>query len=168
MADERILSVLWEWTDDGVMKPAGRFAKQCDDIFTVGEKYLFPLPEEARSKGSHNHYFARLAELFANLPETLDGDGVPATAEHMRKWGLIRTGWRDERSIVCSSAAKANKLAAFIRPIDDYGIVVVVGATVVVMTAKSQRHRAMGKVAFEKSKQDVIGYWEAIIANAYH
>lgn len=168
MADELLKTMLWRWTDDGVMAPVGRYASQklLDATFTVGETYLLS-PFEQRSKASHAHYFAQLADLFANLPEDFDED-VPSV-EHMRKWALIRTGWRNTRTIACSSHAKAMKLAAWIRPLDDegYSIVVVDGSTVHHMTAQTQAHRAMGKAAFQKSKDDVLGYWKERIAEHY-
>ena len=82
--------------------------------------------------------------------------GPFASAEHLRKAALIKAGYRDERSVVCGSAAAAERVAAFVRPLDDFALVSVSGASVVVLTAKSQRVRAMGKAQFEASKEAVL------------
>src|SRR3546814_9642927 len=57
-----------------------------------------------------------------------------ATPDHLRRWALIRAGYRDERSIVCASKAEAQRLAAFIKPMDDYAVVLVSEAVVKVCT----------------------------------
>ena len=79
-----------------------------------------------------------------------------ATAEHLRKHALIRAGFRDERTIVASSKAEAQRIAAFVRPFDEYAIVVAKEATVIVYTAKSQSLRAMGRKEFAESKNAVL------------
>lgn len=112
-------------------------------------------PEEARSKKSHDHYFVLVEEAWANLPE-YEADRYP-TSEHLRKAALIRAGYRDERSIVCASKAEAERVAAFIKPIDDYAIVIPREAVVTVYTAQSQSKKAMGAKAFQESKEAVLG-----------
>ena len=69
---------------------------------------------------------------------------------------LIRAGYRDERTIVAASMAEAQRIASFVRPLDEYAVVQVHEATVSVYTAKSQSARAMGKAAFQQSKRDVL------------
>ena len=59
-------------------------------------------------------------------------------------------------TLVASSKAEAVRLAAFIRPIDEFSIVTVQGAVVTRFTAKSQNMRAMGKAEFEASKRAVL------------
>lgn len=78
--------------------------------------------------------------------------------EHLRKYALIRTGHRDERTIVCASKAEARRVAAFVKPLDEFALVLVNEASVSVYTAKSQSLRAMGKTAFQQSKDDVLGF----------
>jgi NADH dehydrogenase/NADH:ubiquinone oxidoreductase subunit G len=152
--------MLWEWTDDGTMKPKSRFTRAADDAFTVGEVYRMEVQEQ-RSLVSHNHYFATLNDIWLSLPERF-GDRIPS-AEHMRKWALIRTGYRDERSIVCASKAEAARVAAFVKPLDDFALVVVNEATVSVYTAKSQSHKAMGGKEFQKSKEAVLDYCNGLL-----
>ena len=123
--------------------------------------HVVMVPYEPRSQKSHDHFFAIVGDAWANLPE--DQDGRFATADHLRKWCLIRAGYRDERTMVCSSRAEAVKLAAFVRPMDDFAVVTVDGAVVVVMTAKSQSMKAMGGKVFQESKDAVFGVLAGIL-----
>ena len=59
---------------------------------------------------------------------------------------------------VASSKAEATRLAAFLRPIDDYAVVSVDHCVVTVWTAQSQSMKAMGKEAFQESKTKVLDY----------
>lgn len=151
--------VLFQWSGEA-MEPLPRFAKACDAAFTVGEVYRMEVQEQ-RSLISHNHYFATLQDMFLNLPE--GADERIASVEHLRKFALIRCGYRDERTIVCANKAEARRVAAFVQPMDEYAIVAVTEATVVVWTAKSQSMKAMGKVDFAKSKDDVLAYCQSIL-----
>ena len=116
--------------DGEAMRP--RQPRAADRAYVVGEGYTLA-PVEDRSAASHRHYFAQIAEAFASLPE---GSGF-ASAEHLRK-------------------AAAERVAAFLRPLDEYAVVSVSGGSVVMLTAKSQSVRAMGKAQFEASKEAVL------------
>lgn len=151
--------VIFEWSGEA-MVPLRRFHNLANAEFTVGERYHME-PKEVRSLASHNHYFATLNDIWLSLPERY-GDQIPSV-EHMRKWALIRTGFRDERSIVCASKAEAQRVAAFLKPMDDFALVVVSEATVTVYTAKSQSMRAMGKEQFQRSKEAVLDYCQSMI-----
>jgi hypothetical protein len=70
------------------------------------------------------------------------------TAEVLRKKMLIRAGYADERSIVCASKAEAQRVAAFVKPMDEYAVVTVREAVVRVYTAQSQSIKAMGAKPF--------------------
>lgn len=144
----------------GVFRALPRFVDACAEHYGQGEIVTL-IEHEERSPKSHAHYFATLHDLWLNLPESVGNRW--ATETHFRKHGLIHTGWRDERTIVCSSRAEALRLAAFIRPMDEYAIVDARDAVVTVYTAKSQSQKAMGKEAFQKSKDDVLGWAEAQI-----
>jgi len=139
--------------DGEAMRVRPTFQRQADQLFCIGEAYAMA-PVEDRSAASHRHYFAAINEAWQNLPEDVS-ERYP-TAEHLRKAALIRAGYRDERSIVCASKAEARRIAAFIQPMDDYALVAISEAVVVVYTAKSQSVRAMGKAEFQKSKDDVL------------
>lgn len=151
MTDSYPLLVDW---DGEVFKPANSaWAKRADEKFIVGERYTIEV-REARSEASHRQFFALVNETWQNLPDDLAAR-FP-TADHLRRWALIRAGFRDERSIVCASKAEAQRIAAFVKPMDGYAVVVVRDAVVIVYTAKSQSMKAMGKADFQRSKQAVL------------
>lgn len=127
--------------------------KLADQAYVIGETYAM-VPHEDRSPKSHRHFFASVNEAWKNLPDDL-AEKFP-TADHLRKAALIKAGYRDERTIVAASRAEALRLAAFVRPMDEYAIVSTAGATVVVWTAKSQSERAMGRAEFQASKDAVL------------
>ncbi len=142
-----------QWMGDSFV-PAGKYwAKKADEIFVVGEVYPIEVRED-RSQKSQAHYFSSVKSAWDNLPEEV-ADRFP-TPEHLRKWALIRAGYRDERSLVCSSKAEALRLASFLRPMDDFAVVVVREAVVMVFTAKSQSYRSMNREEFQKSKVAVL------------
>ncbi len=140
--------------------PLASHKRYVADTYGDGEVVTLS-PVEERSYASHGHYFALLHQAWINLPEEY-AERFPSE-EHLRKWCLIKSGHRDERTTVCASKAEAERVAAFIKPIDDYAIVVAREATVIVWTAKSQSMRAMGKDAFQQSKDDVLGVLSELI-----
>ncbi len=152
-----IYPVAFQWDGDNMLCINPRLA---DRQYVVGEIYRL-VPQEDRSDASHNHYFATINEAWKNLPEDI-ADRWP-TSEHLRKWALIKSGYRDERTTVAASKAEAQRLVAFIRPIDDYAVVIAKDAVVTVYTAKSQSMRAMGKADFQKSKADVLDVLSGLI-----
>ncbi len=114
------------------------------------------LDDKQRSIASHNGYFAELAELYHTLPH---GVTDRLNLDQFRKHALIKTGWRDESSHPCATRAEAERWAARLRRLlTDYAVIFIDGTTVVVWTAKSQSKRAMGKGAFQRSKDDVLAY----------
>lgn len=151
--------IAYRW-DGNVMAPLPRFERHCDREFTVGEIYLLD-PIEQRSAASHRHYFSCINTAWQSLPEDLAGR-FPSP-EHLRKYALIQCGYADEQSIVCASKAEAARVAAFIRPIDEYSIVTVSECVVTRYTAKSQSHKAMGRKAFAESKDRVLDYVSSLI-----
>lgn len=144
--------LLFDW-DGEVMRPRGRHQKACDQQFVVGMSYPLVLAEP-RSMNSHRHFFASVHEAWTNLPEDL-AERFP-TDEHLRKWALIKAGFADERSIVCGSKAEAQRVAAFIKPMDQFSVVIVKEAIVKVYTAQSQSTKAMGAKQFQASKEAVL------------
>lgn len=142
-----------QWDGESFTPAGQRWAREADKHFVIGEVYHIEA-REPRSLTSHNHFFACVQNAWENLPE--DVAARFPSSDHLRKWCLIRAGFRDERSIACASKAEARRLAAFIEPMDDFAVVVVSEATVSVYTAKSQSMRAMGKVQFQRSKDAVL------------
>lgn len=153
----------FRWNGEAsVMEPL--HAKRADRVYTDGEVYRLGIVEE-RSTNSHNHYFAALHEAWMNLPERIAAD-YP-TEDHLRKHALIRCGYFEARSIVCSSKAEALRVMAFIKPMDDYAIVTLSGGfTVRQFTAKSQSMKAMGKEEFQESKESVLAWVSNLIGVA--
>lgn len=140
----------FQWDGESMIPKIPRLA---DKHFVVGETYSL-IPHEDRSAASHRHYFASINEAHQNLPEDL-AERLP-TPEALRKYALIRAGFRNERSIACASKAEAQRVAAFVKPMDEFAIVTVENALVTVYTAKSQSMRAMGKKVFSESKDAVL------------
>ncbi len=151
--------IAWKWDGDAMI-PLRRFAKAANAYFVVGEDYLLEEVNE-RSGPAHRHYFAAVRECWQNLPEGME-DRYP-NPEALRKFALIKAGYRDERSIVCASKAEAARVAAFVRPLDGLAIVVVSEAVVTVYTAKSQSMKAMGGKVFAESKEAVLRVLAAMI-----
>lgn len=128
--------------------------------YAAGETYTLVVHED-RSSASHRHYYASIAEAHANLPDELALRFQ--TPESLRKYALIRAGFADSQTFVASSRAEAQRLAAFIRPVDEFAVVTVEGPTVTRYVAKSQSYRAMGKADFQASKDAVLSIVGAMI-----
>lgn len=152
--------VLMTWEGDCFRPYGPRQAAACDEHFVVGQKYSI-VEHHQRSMPGHRRYFAAINEAFKNLPD--EQAERFASADHLRRWALIQCGYRDERSIVCASKAEAHRVAAFVKPMDEYAVVVVRGSVVLVLTAKSQSMKAMGKQTFESSKTAVLDKISAMI-----
>lgn len=140
------------WTGEA-LQPIGRSAKEADAYFVIGQTYRI-VEHQERSQASHNHFFAAVHEAWSNLSDE-QFERWPS-AEHLRKWALVKAGYFDERSIVCASKAEAARVAAFVKPMDEFAIVTVSLAVVRVFTAKSQSTKAMGRKDFNESKQKVL------------
>lgn len=152
--------IQFEWIGDAFV-PASKFwAGRADQAFVVHEHYKL-VEHHDRSRSSHNHFFASIADAHGNLPDELL-ETYP-TPEHLRKRALIFKGYRDERSIVCASKAEAERVAAFVRPMDDFAVVTVREAVVRVWTAKSQKQKAMGNRDFQQSKSDVLDFIDDLL-----
>jgi hypothetical protein len=135
------------------MVPMPRFRRQCDEQFVIGEEYPLTILE-ARSRNSHNHYFASLHEVWKNLPEEIAQE-FPSP-EHMRKWALCKTGYSTMKNFVCETNEHAVSLAAFCRSVDTYAVIELRGNIVRIHEANSQSAAEMGGEEFQKSKQAVF------------
>jgi len=142
----------YRWSGDS-FEVLPRHQKQADKEFVIGDVYTLE-EVKGRSMKSHSHFFASVNEGWLNLPEHV-AERFP-TAEFLRKYCLIKAGFHDQRSIVAASKAEAQRIAAFIKPIDEFAIVVVSECTVTIYTAKSQSKKAMGADEFGKSKTAVL------------
>jgi hypothetical protein len=144
--------LLYVW-DGESMVPLPRFAKKCDEVFVVGQTYPLEVRED-RSWKSHGHYFACVNDAWGNLREDL-AERFP-TPDHLRKWALIKSGYADSRQFVAGSKAEAVRLAAFLKPCDEYAIVTVSECVVTEWKARSQDLRSMPKKEFQASKDAVL------------
>lgn len=142
----------FRWDGESLLPLTPHWAKQCDKVLIVGQVYRMA-PVEERSAISHRHYFASIQEAFDNLPDALGGQFK--NAEALRKWALIKAGYCDAQTHPCSSKAEAERIAAFIRPMDEYAIVTVARNVVTRYTARSQNMKSMDRKTFQRSKDDV-------------
>ena len=151
--------IAFEWMGDA-MRPI--HPKLADKEYVVGERYMLA-PYEQRSTATHNHEFAWLNEAFMNLPERYAGEQFAQSSEHLRKYALIQTGYSNCQALVCGSKAEALRVAAFVRPMDEFSIVTVNGVVVNKFTAKSQSRRAMPKGEFQASKTAIMDFVAKLI-----
>lgn len=153
MTDLSPVPMIWK---DGVFTPATSYqAKRCAEHFQEGQR-VFLVEHQERSTQSHQHFFASLRDAWLNLPEDIAHE-FP-TVEKFRATGLISTGFYHERRVLCASPEEAQRVAAFIAPINELAIVSVHGCAVVERTAKSQSYRAMDKKEFRASKDAVLAW----------
>lgn len=140
----------FQW-DGEAMHP--RSPRAADQHFTIGQFYRL-VEEEERSGISHRHQFAFLREAWRNLPEVLAAQ-YP-TPEHLRKRALIMAGWYDEEIIDAGSNTVAVRIASLARQYDDFALISVNDALVIIRRAKSQKTNAMNKEDFQASKTAVL------------
>jgi hypothetical protein len=138
--------------DGEAFVPLPRLARLADEHYAIGEVFHLVVEKE-RSPKSHRHYFAMIKEAWENLPK--DELRFP-TPDHLRKWALIRSGYCDERQIVCATKAEAARWMPILAAADTYSVVAVRGPIVTVYTAKSQSVKAMGSKDFQASKDAVL------------
>jgi hypothetical protein len=156
------IPMAYTWEGDA-FRPLKRFQAEADRSFVIGETYRLAEIEE-RSDKTHKHEFAWLREAWLNLPDD-QSERFPSP-EHLRKMGLIKGGFCDQRQVVCASKAEAQRIAAFIKPMDPYALVTVKDAIVTVYTAQSQSRRAMDKATFQASKQAILDNVSGLIGVA--
>lgn len=167
----RMQAVIFIWTEvevvdsDGVasrrkaMVPLPRYDNVCGRQFHDDEQYPLVVLE-ARSRASHNAYFAEIGRAFKNLPEKIAARWP--SVEHFRKWCLVEQGWFDEVETEWDSRRDAMRHASYIRVhVDEYARISVHSTgggkfLVIARHAKSQSAAAMRKDVFEESKKDVL------------
>lgn len=135
------------------MRPSPRFVKLAQKQFEIGTEYPLEVHEQ-RSTAEHRHYFAAIREAWSNLNE--DATERYPTPDHLRRWALIKAGWYRENTTVCDSFDHAMQLAAFIRKLDDFAVVIQKGNVVKIYIAKSQSYQEMSKEDFQQSSRDVL------------
>lgn len=152
--------ITFRWEGDAFIPASVHWARQADKQFVVGELYRMA-EQHDRSTNSHRHFFAVIADAWRTLPDQML-EQYP-TSEHLRKKALVWKGYRDERTIVAASQAEAERMAAFVKPMDDFAVVTVRDAVIRVWTAKSQSVKAMGAKEFQQSKSDVLDFIDDLL-----
>ena len=155
--------ILFRYCGEGEFHPASEYwGSKADTAYVVGEVYKLARIEE-RSQASHNHQFAEVANLWANLPERFKHEPWAQSPEHLRKYALIMCRYCDTQTYTCGSNAEAQRWAKNLRPLDEYSVVAVEGTTVYRFVAQSQSKRAMGAKRFQESKTAILEYIEDLI-----
>lgn len=125
------------------------------------------LREKQRTQQAHNHQFAAINDCFENLPATHAGAPYAASAKAFRKHGLIATGHCNVETVDAGSHDAACKVAPLVsslaRKAHGYALTIVRGQLVVCSTPHSQSFKAMGKDAFQRSKEDVLRWAEMLL-----
>lgn len=98
------------------------------------------------SEPARRRYFAILREAHRNLPD--HWRELCPTAEHLRKWCLVKTGYCDVGTINCGSQRAANEVALLAKRIDGFVVTLVTGPLVSVYTARSQSKRNQPRKQF--------------------
>ena len=163
MTDTPTLLMAWDGESFKPVGPAGRL--RADALYTVGERYMVEA-HEMRNMAAHRAFFAAVNEGWANLPEEMAAR-FPS-AEHLRKYALVKTGFANEAVTVCATNAEATRLAAYIRRLDGFAVISLQGNVVTSWTAKSQATRgphAMTKDEFNASKTAVLDYIASLIGH---
>jgi hypothetical protein len=152
--------ILMTWTGDNMVPCGPYWAKRADAQWVVGERYLVEVKHE-RSQSQHRMYFASVNQIWQNLPDHLSEKFKNPDA--LRRAALIKCGYCDQRSIVARSKAEAERMAAFMAPLDPYSVIAVENATIVILTARSQSHKSMGAAQFKQSMDRTLDYLASLI-----
>jgi hypothetical protein len=142
----------------GAMWPDPRFAQLAKRQFADGARYVLE-PHDEVSHAERGHYFASVNDAWKNLSD--EATARYPTPNHLRKWALVKAGWRKENFTVCDSDDRALHLAAFVRNLDDAAVVVVEKNVVRTYVARTQKigppeQGYMTRDEWKRSKQDVL------------
>jgi hypothetical protein len=135
--------------------PLRQYAKILDASLVIGERYLTTF-EPLSSIKSRSHYFATISDIFSSWPETHPRQFT--TPDALRKWALIRCGFRTERQFATASKAEARRLATFLAAGDEYAELSVADNVIIEWKALSQKAHAMGREQFGRSKTEVLAF----------
>jgi hypothetical protein len=151
------IRVIW---DGQVFRPFGRSLTACHEL-PKGEPFNVLL-EGDWSVESHSHFFARLTELYDNLPEHIASHFK--NVGHFRSWALIHEGFCTEVCQIEANHVLALHAAKAIGKVAPYAIVQVDGNMVRTWIPKSQaRSGGMGKKEWERAKQAVLELAEHLV-----
>lgn len=145
----RIVPFKWDGERE-VMVPSPRFVAICRKQFTNDVDYLMETVKP-RSMKSHNRYFAALEEAFDNLSE--EHAQRFKTAEHLRAWALVHTGFCKEQDYTFETPEEAKLVALIVRSRSAYSVIVVSGNAVKIFDAESQAVYGPDAMAPERFKE---------------
>lgn len=158
-----LIACLWTGT---AFEPRTPFQRRlASERFGSGE-VVYVQAEHERNMSRHRACFARIRDLWQTLPERYALEQWAQSPEHLRKYALISTGYCDTHTLACKTKTAAIAAAAFMRPIDEFSVVVAKGTTVVRYVAKSQSVAAMGAPVFRASMEAVETFIERLIEEA--
>lgn len=153
--------ILCRYEGEGEFKAVNTvWSRRADAAYVIGEQYYIE-PRLGRSGNSHRHYFATVNEAWQNLPDDL-AKRWP-TADHLRRYCLIKTGFYTSHQLVCSNKREAARVASFMLPTAEYSVITVDGKIVTRFDAKTQSYKAMDKAEFQASKSAVLEYLSELI-----
>lgn len=152
--------IMFRWQGGAFVPSRSGWAKLAARHFKEGEEYAL-IEHHDRSMNSHAHYFAAVNEAWKNLPEILAQEFPSPT--HLRKYALIKAGFYTSNTFVCGNQEVAQRMAAFMQPMDEFSIITVEGGVVTRYTAKSQSFQSMGREEFKKSKEAVLDVLASMI-----
>lgn len=154
------------WDGDAFV-PLPRFKADADKHLVVEQVYTIEA-EEPDNHAARGAYFAELRTLWNSLPETLD-DHYP-TPTHLRKRALIKCGYYVSNMVTLKTPEEARVVAAIMKPLDQFAVVVVRENVIAVYRARSQRPRAndedefrMSKDELKQSRKDVLDLVRSIV-----
>lgn len=153
--------------DGEALRPDGNFAAaQLHDRLGAGQVVQVDLDPE-RSAKSHRHAFAFVRTAWDNLPEAMKDAPFAKSPEHLRKHGLVVTGFCETDMIAVGDEARAERVAAFVSRaavrMHGYALTAVEGPVVYCHTPLSQSLKAMGGRRFHESKQRLLEWLAELI-----
>ena len=148
----KIEAVPMVW-DGAAMIPLERYRGLASRQFRPGQEYSL-IPHRDRSDAAHGLYFKAVELAWKNLPHGV-AERYP-TAEHLRRWCLVKEGYADEHTMLCANEAQAQSTGVLARALDGFAIIQIKGPIVVVWTAKSQSRVSMDHKAFNESMNKVL------------
>lgn len=157
------MTIAMRWNGEA-LEPTSHTEAKCQESFEANRVYAVDVID-ARSQAAHSRFFAVVNELWHNLPERMMHD-YP-TSEHLRKRGLVETGFCTEQVHVCKTKAEAQRTAALIRSIHEYSIVVASENVVKIYAPMTQRISEMGSKQFYQSAEKVEGWIRNLIDTEY-
>ena len=164
MTEMKPAPLLYTWEGD-CFKPVPRHAKQCDQQFVIGGRYLME-QVHPRDMVKHKRQFAFVNEGWKNLPEQYADEPWAQSPDHLRYYALIKNGYCHTETFPCGSNAEAMRWAARLRSDNQYAIISVKGTLVYRFTAESQSVRAMGAERFYESRKAVMAFVDGLLGVA--